>query len=35
LDAGRPHDDATVLLLKLVAQPTLDGIRRLAMRFPI
>jgi serine phosphatase RsbU (regulator of sigma subunit) len=35
LDQGRPRDDATVLVLKLVEQPALDGIRRLNMRFPI
>jgi len=35
LDQGRPRDDATVLVLKLVDQPTVDGVRRLTMRFPI
>jgi serine phosphatase RsbU (regulator of sigma subunit) len=35
LDQGRPRDDATVLVLKLVALPIVDGIRRLTMRFPI
>ncbi|MCC6453758.1 MAG: SpoIIE family protein phosphatase [Caldilineaceae bacterium] len=35
LDQGRPRDDATVLVLKLVALPVDDGIRRLTMRFPI
>lgn len=35
LDQGRPRDDATVLVLKLVALPTVDGVRRLSMRFPI
>jgi serine phosphatase RsbU (regulator of sigma subunit) len=35
LDQGRPRDDATVLVLKLVALPVVDGIRRLSMRFPI
>jgi serine phosphatase RsbU (regulator of sigma subunit) len=35
LDQGRPRDDATVLVLKLVELPTIDGIRRLTMRFPI
>lgn len=35
LDQGRPRDDATVLVLKLVEQPVVDGIRRLTMRFPI
>lgn len=40
LDQNRPRDDATVLVLKLVALPesdlfASDGVRRLAMRFPI
>jgi serine phosphatase RsbU (regulator of sigma subunit) len=35
LDQGRPRDDATVLVLKLVALPVVDGVRRLSMRFPI
>src|SRR4051794_24786333 len=35
LDQGRPRDDATVLVLKLVDQPNVDGVRRLTMRFPI
>jgi hypothetical protein len=35
LDQGRPRDDATVLVLKLVDLPVVDGIRRLTMRFPI
>jgi serine phosphatase RsbU (regulator of sigma subunit) len=35
LDQGRPRDDATVLVLKLVDQPAPDGIRRLTMSFPI
>jgi serine phosphatase RsbU (regulator of sigma subunit) len=35
LDQGRPRDDATVLVLKLVDQPHVDGVRRLTMRFPI
>jgi serine phosphatase RsbU (regulator of sigma subunit) len=35
LDQGRPRDDATVLVLKLVENPSVDGIRRLNMRFPI
>jgi hypothetical protein len=40
LDQGRPRDDATVLVLKLVTlpiddQPVIHGIRRLNMRFPI
>ncbi len=35
LDQGRPRDDATVLVLKLTAQPMPDDIRHLSMRFPI
>jgi serine phosphatase RsbU (regulator of sigma subunit) len=35
LDQGRPRDDATVLVLKLVEQPVVDSVRRLHMRFPI
>ncbi len=35
LDHGRPHDDATVLVLRLVAQAVPDDVRRLTMRFPI
>lgn len=40
LDQGRPHDDATVLILKLVelpldAPPSNLSVRRLSMRFPI
>jgi serine phosphatase RsbU (regulator of sigma subunit) len=35
LDQGRPRDDVTVLVLKLIEQPTLDGVRRLTMCFPI
>jgi serine phosphatase RsbU (regulator of sigma subunit) len=35
LDQGRPRDDATVLVLKLAAQPKPDDIRHLSMRFPI
>jgi serine phosphatase RsbU (regulator of sigma subunit) len=35
LDQNRPRDDATVLVLKLVALPVVDGVRRLSMRFPI
>lgn len=35
LDQGRPRDDATLLILKLVEQPNPDGIRHLTMRFPI
>jgi serine phosphatase RsbU (regulator of sigma subunit) len=35
LDQGRPRDDATVLVMKLVELPAVDGVRRLTMRFPI
>lgn len=35
LDHGRPHDDATVLVLKLLPSADESGIRRLATRFPI
>lgn len=35
LDQGRPHDDATVLVLKIVEQQSPDPVRRLAMSFPI
>jgi serine phosphatase RsbU (regulator of sigma subunit) len=35
LDQGRPRDDATVLVVKLVEQPSLDGIRHLSMRIPL
>jgi serine phosphatase RsbU (regulator of sigma subunit) len=35
LDQGRPRDDATVLVLKVVDQLNVDGVRRLTMRFPI
>jgi serine phosphatase RsbU (regulator of sigma subunit) len=35
LEKGRPHDDATVLVLKIVTQDEPDPVRRLAMRFPI
>lgn len=35
LDQGRPRDDATVLVLKLVELPVVDGVRRLSMRFPL
>ncbi len=35
LDQNRPHDDATVIVLKLFAQPQPESIRRLFMRFPI
>jgi serine phosphatase RsbU (regulator of sigma subunit) len=35
LDHGRPRDDATVLVVKLVSQVDDSGIRRLIARFPI
>ena len=35
LDAGRPRDDATVLVVKLVRRSGSEQIRRLMMRFPI
>jgi serine phosphatase RsbU (regulator of sigma subunit) len=35
LEQGRPRDDATVLVLKLMPQSSPDGVRRLTMRFPI
>ena len=35
LDQGRPRDDATVLVLKLMPLTTPDSVRRLTMRFPI
>lgn len=35
LDQGRPRDDATVLVVKLISQPTPDAVRRLSVRFPI
>lgn len=35
LDYGRPHDDATVLVVKLLTQGVPDPIRRLHMSFPI
>lgn len=35
LDQNRPHDDATVVVIKLLAQPQPETIRRLFMRFPI
>jgi serine phosphatase RsbU (regulator of sigma subunit) len=35
LDRGRPRDDATVLVLKLVPQAVPDDVRRLTVRFPI
>lgn len=35
LDQNRPHDDATVLVVKLFAQQQPETIRRLFMRFPI
>ena len=35
LDDARPRDDATVLVVKIVARRAHDTIRRLVMRFPI
>lgn len=35
LDQGRPRDDATVLVVKLLPQHAPDPIRRLTLRFPI
>lgn len=35
LDENRPHDDATILVVKLLAQQEHDAVRRLFMRFPI
>ena len=35
LDHGRPHDDATVVVLKLLPSADESGIRRLATRFPL
>jgi serine phosphatase RsbU (regulator of sigma subunit) len=35
LDQNRPHDDATVLVVKILPLPSEDGIRRLFMSFPI
>ncbi len=35
LDQNRPQDDATVLVIKLVAQEQIDPVRRLFMRFPV
>jgi serine phosphatase RsbU (regulator of sigma subunit) len=35
LDKGRPRDDATVLVVKILPQADEDGIRRLSARFPI
>jgi len=35
LDQNRPHDDATVLVVKLFAQQQPETIRRLFLRFPI
>jgi len=35
LDAGRPRDDATVLVVKLVRRSGPEQVRRLKMRFPI
>jgi hypothetical protein len=35
LDKGRPHDDATVLVVKILPQADEGGIRRLVARVPI
>lgn len=35
LDHGRPHDDATVLVVKLVTQRVPDPVRRMKISFPI
>jgi serine phosphatase RsbU (regulator of sigma subunit) len=35
LDQQRAHDDATVAVITVRAQPTLNQVRRLALRFPI
>lgn len=35
LDQGRPRDDATVLVLKLMPVQRDDNVRRLTMRFPL
>ena len=35
LDENRPHDDVTILVVKLLAQQQQDAVRRLFMRFPI
>jgi serine phosphatase RsbU (regulator of sigma subunit) len=35
LDQGRPHDDATVLVLKVVESPAPDPARRMSLRFPL
>jgi hypothetical protein len=35
LDHGRPRDDATVLVVKLLAQGVPDPVRRLHVSFPI
>jgi serine phosphatase RsbU (regulator of sigma subunit) len=35
LDRGRPHDDATVLVVKVVESPAPDPARRMSLRFPI
>lgn len=35
LDQQRPHDDATVAVVKVRAQPELSLVRRLALHFPI
>ncbi len=35
LDQARPHDDATVAVIAVRAQPELNQVRRLVLRFPI
>ena len=35
LDRGRPLDDATVIVVKIMAQSDSDPVRRMFMRFPI
>ncbi len=35
LDKGRPRDDATVLVIKVVPNPQRDAVRRMKMRIPI
>jgi serine phosphatase RsbU (regulator of sigma subunit) len=35
LDQGRPQDDMSVLVLGIVANRHLDGVRRMTMRFPL
>ncbi len=35
LDQHRPHDDASVLVIKIMAPTQIENIRRLFMRFPI